>query len=92
MDPNDIPQATHRMYNKAHSEFCLYFGDGYTFVTVFGSQVRSWDCEKRVLRFGMCCVKDVIKIVGTHGPQDIKCENKKCWLKVSAIVPFFKRK
>jgi hypothetical protein len=92
LEAKDLEKAQHRMYNKAHSEFCKYFGAKYRFVTVFGSQVRSWDCEKRVLRFGFCCLKEVIGVVNHHGLQEIKCENKKCWLKVSAILPFYKRR
>jgi len=87
---NDIEKGTLKMFNAAHTEFCQQFGPVYQFVTVFGFQVYAWDCEKRVLQFGICCLDSVIEFVrsGRRGAVDIKCHSKGCWLSVSAVLPF----
>ena len=93
--PDDYANARVRYYNKAHTEFLNKFR-GYKFLTVCGNQQKTWDCEKRVLRFGMCCLPGALQLLCNEelGLKDkIKvCTENNCPLRVSAILKFYPRR
>jgi hypothetical protein len=67
------------------------FSSGYRFLTVFGSQKRTYDCEKRCVRFGICCLPRILDSIEEGiqmGIHDIKCGNKGCGLKVPVCSSF----
>jgi hypothetical protein len=88
-NPSDHENAKRRHFNKAHMQFLNKFGNSYRFLTVFGNQEKTWDCEKRVLQFGRCCFKFVLDMVETcpgHTTGDA------CRLRITAVFKFYRRK
>lgn len=92
--PEDFDKATKRQFNPAHNDFVRRFPSTYRHVTVYGNQVKTWDCEKRVLRFGMCCLQRLATTLATQpfGPTHIKCGAKDCRLSITGICRYYVRK
>ena len=93
LNAKDYDAATLRHFNDAHNDFIRRFPKSFTYLTVYGSQVRSYDCEKRVIRFGSCCLKRLAPILASErpGPTSLGCGDDHCNLSISAICTYYVR-
>ena len=91
----DHQLAKRRHFSRAHDEFVKRFPKHFSFVTVYGNQGKTWDCEKRVIHFGFCCLPKVSLLVAAHaaegsfpGSAIFVGDGEKCKLRVTGIFRF----
>ena len=87
LEPSQVDNMKRRYFNAAVTQLTNKIG--YNFLLVCGNQQKTWDCEKRVIQFGMCCFQDGAakfnQHVGSIVNNEKMCSEKNCPLRITDV-------